>query len=159
MPSRLMYIDAVPEDSELLSATAIASKKTWGYADDLMRLWKPDLEVTAAYILENKVVKVFDNETFIGFFALKPIENTAVEIDHLWLTPDSMRRNYGREIFQYIRDYLLSNGYQKAALVAEPNANGFYEKMGGKIIGKFQSRLSGRFLDIFEYQITGQDEK
>ena len=56
-------------------------------------------------------------------------------------------------IFQYIFSYMRSNGYNKATLIAEPHAKGFYDKMGGKITGQFQSKISGRFLDIYEYEL------
>lgn len=152
MKSDLEYIPAVPEDAELLSETAINSKKIWGYPDELIQLWKTDLEVTSDYILKNTVVKVFDEKRFVGFFALKT-EDGNTELDHLWLTPENIRRNYGRAIFNTVFEYLSSNGIEKMTLVAEPNANQFYDKMGGEVIGKFESKLSGRFLDIYEFKI------
>ena len=38
-------------------------------------------------------------------------------------------------------------------LIAEPNAIGFYQKMNGSAVGKFQSKISGRVLDIYEFKI------
>lgn len=152
MKPNLEYIAAVPEDSELLSKTAVDSKKIWGYPDELIQLWKTDLEVTPNYILKNTVVKVFDGEKFIGFFALKTEEENT-ELDHLWLTPGNTRQNYGRMMFEYIRLYLSSIEVEKMTLLAEPNAKGFYDKMGGEVIGEFESKLSGRFLDIYEFKI------
>ena len=153
MKTELIYIDAVPEDDQLLKETAIISKKTWGYSDDLIEIWKPDLEVTGDYILKNKVVKVFDGDKFVGFFGLKFIENNQVELDHLWFRPGSINKGYGRLVFQHIVSYLKLNGYKKLELIAEPNAKGFYDKMGGKITGQFQSKVSGRFLDVYEYEL------
>jgi len=153
MKSNLKYYDAIPADSELLSATSKISKKFWGYSNELIQLWKTDLEISEEYILENIVVKVYDGETFVGFFAIKLHENENPEIDHLWLKPENIRRNYGREIFKFITNFLSSKGFKKATLIAEPNAKGFYEKMGGIIKGKFESKISGRFLEIYEYQL------
>jgi N-acetylglutamate synthase-like GNAT family acetyltransferase len=116
-----------------------------------MDLWKSDLEVSEDYILENTVVKVFDQETFIGFFGIKAMEGGNLEIDHLWLIPDKIKKGYGRAVFQYILNDLRANGHKKATLTAEPNAKGFYDKMGGKIVGQFQSKINGRFLDIYEF--------
>lgn len=131
----------------------MTSKRASGYSNDLMELWKSDLEVSHQYILDNKVVKVFDHKIFIGFFAIKLAENNIAEIDHLWLIPDKMKRGYGRLIFQYIFEYLKENGHRRATLIAEPNAKGFYEKMNGKVIGQFQSKVSGRFLDIYNFNL------
>jgi hypothetical protein len=154
MESKLTYITAIPEDHELLTEIAMQSKKMWGYSDELMNLWKPDLEVTAEYISENKVVKVFDENKFIGFFGLKMIPATGVVIDHLWLIPGEIKKGYGRIIFQHIIHHLKMDGHKKVTLIAEPNATGFYDKMNGRITGKFQSKVSGRFLDIYEFDLT-----
>lgn len=147
----LKYIDAQPEDAALLTATAYTSKKFWGYSDELMELWKEDLSISSEYIVNHKVVKVFEQETFAGFFAIK-IEDGNAELDHLWLDPIHIKRNFGRQIFEYLIRYLVSIEIHEMKLIAEPNAKGFYDKMGGKIIGEFQSKISGRMLDIYEFR-------
>lgn len=153
MKSRITFVDAEKEDSKLLSSTAFNSKKNWGYSIDLMNLWKEDLEITEEYIRKNKTVKAFDEKIFLGFFAIKKIDNQNAELDHLWLKPENIKKNYGREIFSYILEYLSSNGIEKMTLIAEPNAIGFYQKMNGIPVGKFQSKVSGRVLDIYEFEI------
>jgi GNAT superfamily N-acetyltransferase len=153
MNTVLTYIDAVTEDHLLLTATAIASKKIWGYSEDLIELWRTDLEVSKEYIPKNKVVKVYEQEIFIGFFAVKISEGNLAEIDHLWLLPGRIHQGFGKLIFQHIIHYLKSTGHKSATLIAEPNATGFYNKMNGKVIGQFQSKISGRFLDIYEFNI------
>ena len=152
MNTNLQYFDANFEDAELLSSLSYSSKKFWGYSDELMDLWKSDLEISKEYILKNKVVKVFEGDNLLGFFALIIDEELNAELDHLWLKPENIKRNYGRQIFQHIIDKLASEGFNKMTLLAEPYATGFYEKMNGKVIGKFQSKISGRFLDIYEFQ-------
>ena len=153
MKSRITFVDAEKEDSKLLSSTAFNSKKNWGYSIDLMNLWKEDLEITEEYIRKNKTVKAFDEKIFLGFFAIKKIDNQNAELDHLWLKPENIKKNYGREIFSHILEYLSSNGIEKMTLIAEPNAIGFYQKMNGIPVGKFQSKVSGRVLDIYEFEI------
>ena len=157
--SNLKYIDASTDDAQFLTETAFQSKKIWGYSDEQIYLWKDDLEISEDYILQNKVMKVFDNNIFIGFFALKFERSQPPEIDHLWLQPQFLRKSYGTIIFKYITEYLSEQGFSKITLVAEPNAKGFYEKLGGKIIGKFESKISGRFLEIFEFQIRSSLKK
>lgn len=154
MKVTLSYKDAIPNDAELLSSTAFKSKKIWGYADELMQLWETDLKITGEYIQKNKVVKVFNKELFVGFFAIKFGENGIAELDHLWLVPAYIRQEYGKKIFTHITNYLALNGHVKMMLVAEPNATGFYEKMDGEVIGKFQSKINGRVLDIYEFQLS-----
>ncbi len=70
--------------------------------------------------------------------------------------PEKIRKGYGRLIFKYILGYLKSRGYKKATLTAEPNAKGFYDKMGGRVVGQFQGKVSGRHLDVYEYEIDNE---
>ena len=156
MNSNLVYINANVEDTELLSFVAYSSKKYWGYSEEQMNLWKSDLEISSEYILENNVVKVFDDENFLGFFSIKLDKEQNVELDHLWLKPEYIKQNYGRQIFNYIMEILFEKGFERVTLIAEPNATGFYQKMNGKVIGKFQSKISGRFLDIYEFQTQSE---
>ncbi len=153
MKSKLKFVDAETEDSKLLSYTAFNSKKIWGYSSDLMNLWKEDLVISKEYIRENKTVKVFDGNEFLGFFAIKNIDKRNAELDHLWLKPEKINKNYGREIFSHIIEYLSLNGIEKMTLIAEPNAIGFCQKMNGSPVGKFQSKINGRVLDIYEFKI------
>ncbi len=149
----LKYIDAKPTDSKLLTDTALLSKKYWGYDDKLINLWRSDLEISAEYISKNKVVKVYIEDKFIGFFGIKFTNEKEAEIDHLWLIPEKINKGFGRSIFNHIFKCLKSKNYKKTTLVAEPNAKGFYDKMGGRVIGQRQSKVSGRFLDIYEFKI------
>lgn len=153
MNSELKYIASKPRDSKFLTDTALLSKKYWGYDDSLMDLWKTDLEVSEEYILKNEVIKVYEQNRFIGFYGIKFINKDEAEIDHLWLIPGKIKKGLGRLIFNHIFVCLKLKNYNKATLVAEPNAKGFYEKMGGRVIGQFQSKVSGRFLDIYEFKI------
>ena len=153
MDAILKYIDAFPTDFQLLTETAILSKQYWGYSNELIDLWRTDLEVSREYIQTNKVVKVYNQDTFIGFFSLKTVDKGVVEIDHLWVIPTEIKKGYGRQIFQYIKRYLQTQGRKTAQLIADPNAKGFYDKMGGQVVGQVQSKISGRFLDIYQYSL------
>ena len=121
-----------------------------------MNLWKSDLEVSEDYISKNEVVKVYEQDKFIGFYGIKFINEKDAEIDHLWLIPEKIKKGLGRLIFNHIFKCLKLKNYIKATLIAEPNSKGFYEKMGGKVIGQHQSKVSGRFLDIYEFKIKAQ---
>jgi ribosomal protein S18 acetylase RimI-like enzyme len=149
----LTYRSAELADHLLLTDTAIRSKKYWGYSDDLVELWKSDLTISEEYIRTNIVVKVYANDSFIGFYALQTIDDKLIEIDHLWLLPNSIHRGYGKIIFSHILQYLKLHGYERARLVAEPNASTFYDKMGGHVIGSIQSKINGRQLKLYEYSV------
>lgn len=149
---KLKYQRAKKKDFSELTRLANISKKHWGYSEDLMELWKEDLEINTDYINENEVMNVLSDGQLIGFYALK-FDNTneCYEIDHFWLLPEFMGKGFGKQIFHHIMKTLADKGQSKAILEADPNAAGFYEKMNGKIIGQRESKVSRRYLPIFEF--------
>lgn len=148
MPN-LTYIKATPNDARQLSEIAFESKRNWGYPNEWMQLWKNELTLTPDYILGNQVVKIFDNRELIGFFSI--IESELIELDHLWLKPQSMRKGFGRHIFDEIRKTVSRKCKTTFRLVAEPHAKGFYDKMGGSLVSHFESKIPGRFLEVYEF--------
>lgn len=150
---KIMFINALPGDDDLLTQTAMSSKSIWGYSDQLMAIWRPDLTLSREYILANEVVKVYDDDVFVGFFSLVKTGDKSLEIDHLWLVPGRTKQGYGQRIFERIRAFARKNGYTTATLIADPNAIGFYKKMGGRVIGKHQGKVKDRVLDIIAFDM------
>ncbi|PRY02953.1 acetyltransferase (GNAT) family protein [Pontibacter ummariensis] len=117
-----------------------------------MKLWQSELTVSKTYILRNHVVKVYCGQTFIGFYALISYGEGNWEVDHLWLTAENIRKGYGKEIFRHMIEHIRNAGGTRITLTAEPNAKGFYEKMGGKVIRRLESKIVGRFLEEYEFR-------
>lgn len=93
----LQFKRAKPNDSELLSETAFKSKKIWNYSDEQMNLWTNELTITDSYIKRNKVFKIFDSKNFLGFCSLVYKEKH-IEIDHFWLLPENIGKEYGKKL-------------------------------------------------------------
>lgn len=148
----IQFKKAQPNDSKLLSKTTFESKKMWNYTDDQMNLWIEELTITEPYIEENIVFKIFDNDKYIGFFSLVAKEEF-IEIDHFWLLPKNTRKGYGGKTFNFIKKMAKELDYDILEVYAEPNANKFYEKIGGKKIRSKESKIKGRFLDVYEIKI------
>ncbi len=147
----LQFKQAEQNDSELLTETAFKSKKIWSYSDEQMNLWTSELTITDSYIQKNKVFKIYDNENYVGFFSLVYKEKH-LEIDHFWLLPGNTKKGYGKKSFEFIKEMASESNYKAIEVYAEPNSNGFYAKMGGKMIRKKESKIKGRFLNIYEFR-------
>lgn len=74
-----------------------------------------------------------------------------IEIDHFWLLPESTGKGYGRALFAFTVQTTKKLNYTVLRVYSEPNADGFYKKMGGKIIRKQESKIKGRFLSVFKF--------
>ena len=154
MNRTLKYIKATPEDHDLLTQTAMSSKKHWGYADRLMELWREDLTITPEYITRNEVVKVENADGFIGFYGLVHKGDHHWEVDHFWLLPGYIRKGYGTRIFEQILKHIKQRNGRSVSLSSDPNAKGFYDKMGGSVIHREPGKVSGRFLDVYEFPVN-----
>lgn len=149
----LHFNRATEKDSELLSNTAFQSKKHWKYSKEQMKLWKEELTISKSYVSENKVFIINDGQMYVGFIALV-FKKDYIEIDHFWLVPEFIGKGMGTEIFRFIKKVGIENGYKFLQLTSEPHANGFYSKMGGKIIHSKESKIKNRFLCVFEFELS-----
>lgn len=72
------------------------------------------------------------------------------EIMALYVRPDKKNHGIGSLMFEYVRDYFKLNGKNKMILwCLKENypSRGFYEKMGGKIVGEKQIEFGGKNYD------------
>jgi 8-oxo-dGTP pyrophosphatase MutT (NUDIX family)/GNAT superfamily N-acetyltransferase len=143
-------------DCDLLSETAMQSKAHWGYPAEHLNLWIDDLTITAQHLEQYKVYKCFANDVFVGFFAVE-YKQLACVLEHLWLLPKHMGEGYGRVIIQQVKELAIANKCTYITAVADPNANGFYEQMGGKVGQVIPSSISGRFLHLYYMTVVDQE--
>jgi ribosomal protein S18 acetylase RimI-like enzyme len=142
---------AVPNDANVLSQVALSAKAYWGYSQNLMAAWKPMLTFSPEYFNENESwVAEADNKP-VAFYTLQEKAGTAW-IENLWVLPDYIGQGVGKQLFLHALSRTRELGYRILQLEADPNAVGFYEKMGMRKIGERHSEAEGqpRILPIME---------
>jgi len=149
----LTYKEATAADIPLLVKTAFDSKKYWGYPDEWMEMWRSQFDVTEGFIQENIVIKAFFENQFVGFFVLVDLGKKVWDLDAFWIVASEIGKGFGRLIFAHMMELVKKEDVKKLEVVADPNANGFYEKMGGKWVRKFPSMPEGRELDVYEFDL------
>ena len=142
---------AVPGDAETLSQVAINAKAYWGYPKNLLEVWKRTLTFSPEYFNENESwVAEADNRP-VAFYTLQEKAGTAW-IENLWVLPDYIGQGVGKQLFLHALSRTRELGYRILQLEADPNAVGFYEKMGMRKIGERHSEAEGqpRIMPIME---------
>jgi GNAT superfamily N-acetyltransferase len=142
---------AKPEEAETLSQIAIAAKSHWGYPEHWMQGWIPQLTFGPAYFVEHESwTLVLDGEP-IAFYTLQDREGTAW-IENLWVLPAHIGKGLGKALFEHAAELARQRGYSILQLESDPNAVGFYEKIGMRKIGQRQYELDGqpRILPLME---------
>lgn len=82
------------EEAPALSALALRSKASWGYSQDLVKLFQAELTLPAVEIEHVQVVELEGRP--VAFYSLQPVSTSRVELGHLFVEPSLLRHGLGR---------------------------------------------------------------
>jgi GNAT superfamily N-acetyltransferase len=134
------------ECDELRDVT-VASKAFWGYPEELMHEWAEDLHISPELLGATETVVAESEGRTVGWAQLiPPVSGTAV-LDHLWVVPGSMRAGIGTRLFRWAADRAREQGAGTMEWESDPNAVGFYRRMGGRTV-RMQRSDWGRDLPV-----------
>ena len=90
----------------------------------------------------------------IAFYTLQD-RNGNAWIENLWVLPEYIGQGIGKQLFLHAMELARQRGYKTLQLEADPNAVGFYKKMGMYQIGERVSEVDGqkRILPIMEMSL------
>lgn len=134
---------ASPEDANTLTQIALDAKRHWGYPEHWIEHWEADLTVSPEFIRDNHVY-VYEREgDVLGFYALCVSGNKA-ELEHMWVTPAAIGTGIGKELFLDAMERAAALEVREIEISADPNAAGFYERMGASQIGETDGSIEGQ---------------
>jgi GNAT superfamily N-acetyltransferase len=150
----IRIIRAKLEDTKRLTEVAHAAKRHWNYPESWIAAWRDILTIRPAFIAANVAYVAVENNRAVGFYVLTT-QSDGIHLDHLWLLPSSMNRGIGRALFQHATAEAARLGFDSIAIEADPNAEGFYKRMGATRIGTSIVEVCGeqRELPLLEFRI------
>jgi N-acetylglutamate synthase-like GNAT family acetyltransferase len=134
---------ATPEEADTLTQIALDAKRHWGYPEHWIKHWESDLTITADFIREHHVYVAEQEGAVRGFYALCVNGNKA-ELEHMWVTPASIGTGIGKELFLDAMDRAATLEVREIEISADPNAAGFYERMGASQVGEDDASIDGQ---------------
>ena len=137
---------AAPGDEPRLRALAEASKGYWGYDTERVRSWAATLDFSRRIW-----VAELDGE-IVAWLVLLPPSDGISELDDLWVAPTAIRTGIGTMLFRHAAEQARAAGAHALRWEAEPNAVGFYERMGGETVGTVTSEW-GRTLPVMQVEL------
>jgi GNAT superfamily N-acetyltransferase len=146
---------AKPEDAATLTQIANASKRHWNYPEHWIEGWRDILTMKPDCIAANIAYCAIEDRSAIGFYVLTR-EEDGLHLDHLWVLPAAMHRGIGRALFEHAITQARNLGFQSIKIEADPNAEGFYQRMGAKRIGTRVNEIDRqtRELPLLEFRIS-----
>ncbi len=127
-------------EAELLTNLSLRSKAYWGYDAGFLARIRSVMRVKAGNIeMQPHYVAEVDGR-IAGFYGLEP-EAEGVGLDYLFVENDMVGRGIGRALWNHAVATARRLGHPALIVVSDPNAEGFYLKMGARRIGTRASEL------------------
>lgn len=143
---------ARPQDADALTAVAQAAKRFWGYPEEWLSLWQSGLTFTPGYVRSCPVYCAEAGHELVGVYGLGNADSVWT-MEHLWVRPDVIRQGIGGQLLNHAIKLIRAAGGATLRIESDPNAEGFYLKMGARRIGELPSRPEGRKIPLLEMVI------
>lgn len=138
-----MIRPASTDEASHLTTIALEAKRYWGYPEHWIKHWESDLTISPDFIRDNHVYVVEENDEIQGFYALCVAGNKA-ELEHMWVTPARIGSGIGKELFLDAMERAAALNVRAVEISSDPNAAGFYKRMGATQIGEIDASLDGQ---------------
>jgi GNAT superfamily N-acetyltransferase len=143
------------EEAAMLTALTVRSKAYWGYSDDFMTKFAALMQVRPETIVSDVVMVMEDYDGIIGYYSLEEPHGDSITLENLFMEPARIGKGYGRDLLRHALATAKARGYKTVLLESEPNAEGFYQKMGAVRYGERESTSTpGRFLPLMKFDLT-----
>jgi GNAT superfamily N-acetyltransferase len=143
-----------PQEADNLTQIALAAKRHWSYPERWIELWTPQLTFDIGYFEKNESWAAEVDGKPVAFYTLLDKSGIAW-LENLWVMPEFIGTGIGRQLFLHAMELARSRGYKMLQLEADPNAAGFYEKMGMHEIAEQRYEIDGqpRILPVMEMKL------
>jgi GNAT superfamily N-acetyltransferase len=131
----MKILRATPGDAGTLTGISFAAKRYWGYPERWIAQWKEALTITPDFVRRNEVYVAIVEGMPVGFYALAG-QGDKIELEHLWVSPEHIGTGVGRALFDHAVRRAGSLGAEVLGIEADPNAEGFYRRMGARRVGE-----------------------
>ena len=135
--------EASPQEAPTLTQIAHEAKRHWGYPEHWIQHWQADLTISSDFIGNNEVYVAEREGEILGFYALV-VRYDKAELEHMWVAPGHLGTGVGKELFVHAMQKAAGENVSVVEISADPNAEGFYERMGAQRVGEDVSEIDGQ---------------
>lgn len=137
-----MIRPAATDEATALTNMALEAKRYWGYPEHWIKHWESDLTISSDFIHDNHVYVAEENGQIQGFYALI-VTGDKAELDHMWVKPALIGTGIGKELFLDAMERAAALKVSAVEISSDPNAAGFYRRMGATEIGETDASFGG----------------
>jgi GNAT superfamily N-acetyltransferase len=134
-------------EGDLLREIAIAAKSYWGYDTEWVREWAEGGDFSSQALAQREVYVAEVGGAPAGWAASIP-KGEVWWLEDLWVAPEWIGKGIGTRLWRHAAERAQRQGARRLEWEAEPNAIGFYEKMGGRYLRDSEASEWGRSLPV-----------
>lgn len=144
---------AGPDEASILSDLALAAKGFWGYDQAFIESCRAELSFSPDEVARRHFVVADVGGLVAGFYSVDG-EPPGGELGNMWVRPSEIGTGLGRVMWQDAMSTAVAAGFEYLEIGAEPNAEGFYRRMGAERIGETPSgSIPGRMLPLMRARV------
>lgn len=150
---------AQENESDQLTLISFAAKRYWKYPEEYFDVWKDELTITKDYIDQNKVYVARSDGSAVGFISIVEVKNhvrlgnlliqKGFWLDHVFVYPPFIGKGVGTQLMLFAKEVCKQNNIKCLYILSDPNAKGFYDRIGAQYIGEVPSNIKGRNVSLF----------
>jgi ribosomal protein S18 acetylase RimI-like enzyme len=129
---------ATPSDAARATEVARIAKAHWGYPAEWLATWHEGLAITATDI-ERHPTWVAEIDGVIAGVCQIQGDTGRFMLEHVWVDPAQHGRGVGRALVEEARGSVEGLLH----IVADPNAERFYIKLGAERVGEIEAPMPG----------------
>jgi GNAT superfamily N-acetyltransferase len=134
------------DEAEVLTELCLRSKAVWGYDEQFMQACRGELTLTAS-IMQSSYLKVAEIGGHLVGVAQVTVKGQLAELDKLFVEPTRLRSGAGKALFEWATAMARDGGAVTMVIEADPDAVGFYRRLGAVDYGTAPSgSIPGRLI-------------
>ena len=130
-----------------------ASKAHWGYERSRVDDWAKGEDFSLARFGAREIYAAEVDGRIVAWFSLTSSTAGTCHLDDLWVEPSSIGGGIGKQLFEQASTRARELGCSVLEWDTDPNAQGFYERMGARIVGEVTSTW-GRQLPVMRIELA-----
>lgn len=139
---------ASAKDHRELTRISFAAKRYWNYPEEYYEIWRDELTITPEYIQVNKVYTASREGVITGFYSIMSSGGKSY-LDHMFIDPHYHKQGIGTLLMQHAVKHQKETGISELTIYVDPNAAGFYDKIGAEKTGTIQSNIKNRLIPVY----------
>lgn len=143
---------AIPGEANVLTQIAHDAKRYWGYPESWVEHWQEYLTITPDFVSHHEVYVAETTSGaeegtvlsgIVGFYAIV-MRGEKAELEHMWVRPEDIGSGIGKELLLHAMETAAFLNAAALEISSDPNAEGFYKRMGATRIGEIASEIEGQ---------------